>query len=338
MRHAAQDPFRLAIKVAKNRRRIGLDSTVISIGSCFSEVVGRRLRDRHFRVVLNPTGTVYNPLAIAHALRRIAAGRTYRTSELFQFRGAWRSFDHSTAFNATSSRACLRGINGHLAEAHAACGKLDVLIITLGTAYAWFLKQNDRLVSNCHTVPQVHFDRRLMPPAVIAEQLAGLLEEFYERRPDLNVILTVSPVRYLRSDAHSNSLSKAHLMTAVGELEQRFPTLYYFPAYELVLDELRDYRFFGRDRAHLSEEAEEYVWQRFIEACLDKRAGEFLAAVEPIIRATEHRIRDGGGEETVRFARGQYAAVRAVEKEFPEVKLERERAHFGRLARPARGS
>jgi hypothetical protein len=268
---------------------------------------------------------------IAQILRRISAGRTYRTAELFQYGGSWRSFDHSTTFNAPTARKCLRGINARFAKARDTCAELDTLIITMGTAYTWFLKRNDRLVSNCHTIPQVNFDRRLIPAAVIAEQLGGVLAELYARRPDLNVILTVSPVRHLRSNPHQNSLSKAHLMAAAGELEERFPQLYYFPAYEIVLDELRDYRFYGRDKAHLSEEAEEYVWQRFAEACLDTRAREFVAEIEPVVRAMGHRPRDEGAEATTRFAREQYGKVRALEKKFPQARLEAERAHFERL-------
>jgi hypothetical protein len=327
----ARESFRSVVPVARNPRLLDTGQPIVCIGSCFVEAMGRRLQSSHLDVDLNPTGILYNPAVIAAALRRIVSGAPWVSSDLFAHAGLWRSWDHDTSFTASSRRAALREMNKRLRLAHQRIERLNTLILTFGTAFAWRLNDGDRLVANCHTLPGDRFTRSLTPMNEIVDDFAPVLDQLYLARPHLNVILTVSPVRHLRNDAHENSVSKAHLMAAAHALESRFPQLYYFPAYEIVMDELRDYRFYERDYAHLTGEAEDYIWQRFCEACLSPRAQRLVAEMAPLVRAMEHRVLKPRTDATKAFARSQIALVDKIEQRYEGLSLSDERAYFRRL-------
>ncbi len=324
------DPLRTVVPVAPLRSRIGPHHAVLCLGSCFAEAIGRRLAEHCFRTQLNPLGPLYNPSSIAQTLDRLLHGRLWTSRELRTHGGLWFSFDAHAECAADTRPTALRRLNSRIAPVIDLVPRLDVLLLTFGTAWVWELRENGRIVANCHRVPAEHFTRRLLSVDEIVVPWTELLECLYALRPELRVVLTVSPVRHLRDNPHDNTVSKAHLVSAVYRLEKRFPALHYFPAYEIVLDELRDYRFFARDHAHLSAEAEEYVWRRFCQAALSPEGSELLEAVEPLLRAAEHRPR-GGGSALHRFAREQLARLEAVESRFAGTDCSALRAHFSGL-------
>ncbi len=313
--------------------RVALADTILCLGSCFAEAIGVSLREHCIDVDVNPFGTVYNPVTVANTLERLLDGRRYRTAELFEHEGLWRSFDHHTSFAASSADRCVRGLNARLIDAHRRMGALDTMMVTFGTAHVWALRDSGRIVANCHRLVQRRFARRLLAIDEIVERWSNLLDRLFSRQPALHVVLTVSPVRYLRDGAHENSVSKAHLMAAAYRLEQQFERLYYFPAYEVVIDELRDYRFFARDRAHITDEAREYVWGRFVDACLDKRARAFVERFAGIRASMQHRPGRGGPDAVAAFARRRLEAVGRLRREFPELALRWAEEHFENLLR-----
>lgn len=311
--------FRTVVPVAENPRPIALNHTILSIGSCFAEIMGRRLRDYRFHSVSNPAGVLFNPRSVADCLRRGLRGTPYARHELFEHESLWHSLDHHSEFSAGTADECLTRINTRLAMAHRQMARLDTLLVTFGTALAFCLRdEKDRVASNCHKLPATQFDRRLLTVESIVADWVPLLEQLYAQRPDLNVIITVSPVRHLRDEPHENTVSKAHLVCAVHALEQRFPQLYYFPAYEIVLDELRDYRFFAPDMAHPNETAGQYVWQQFAAACLAPRAQQFVHELDPVFQGLTHTHHHPGSSKARESRRRLEERLAALRASYPE--------------------
>ncbi|MBD3316159.1 MAG: GSCFA domain protein [Chitinivibrionales bacterium] len=325
-------PFRTIVDFSPNSLRIDHDRAVLLVGSCFSEHIGSRLGDFRFRLCSNPTGVLYNPLSIVKAIHRVLEGREYTQEEMFHDRGQWKSFDHHSRFNASTVEKCLDRANNSLRRAGGALDSLGTLILTFGTAFVYRLASDERVVANCHRLPHTNFTRSLAGVGEIVTSCRELLSILYERDANLNVIFTVSPVRHLRDSPHENQVSKSHLITAVYELERLFPNAYYFPSYEIMMDELRDYRFYDSDMVHPSSVAIDYLWERFTESCISPRGIRFIKAYAPILKACEHRIQDLDSESTRSFAKGQLDRIDRLNNEFPEVSLRNDRIYFESLA------
>jgi hypothetical protein len=222
----------------------------LGIGSCFVEQIGQRLKARKFSSFHNPLGIAFNPYSVALGLARVIHRKEYQPADLFEYQGLWHSFDHHGSFSAPSPAQALAEIESAQKAAQAQFQKASVLILTLGTANVWEHLLEKRSVSNCHKLPRVSFQRRRMELAEIVAALGKALEASLEVHPELKVILTVSPVRYLREGIIENGRSKATLLLATEQLCQAFPQVHYFPAYELLMDDLRDYRYYAEDLAH----------------------------------------------------------------------------------------
>ena len=260
--------FRTAIKPAPATIRVDHSSGIMMLGSCFSDNIGRRLLDGLFDVDVNPMGTLYNPASIASALDDIMERREFAAADLFEHDGRWHSFAHHSRFSGTDPEKVLKGINSRLRTAHDNLRLGRVLIVTLGTAWIFSLRATGRVVSNCHKLPQAMFERSRMSVSDIVTLWQPLLSRLREFNPSLQVIFTVSPIRHLADGAHGNQLSKATLLLAVDALIEAASTVMpteavcpdgtillidpvppmameYFPAYEALMDDLRDYRFYA---------------------------------------------------------------------------------------------
>ncbi|MFP4417114.1 MAG: GSCFA domain-containing protein [Fibrobacterota bacterium] len=331
-KRSAASAFRTMVPITPNQHRISHGSSIVSIGSCFAENIGDRLTDFRFEPLQNPTGVVYNPLSLAASLMRLLKGTPYSPDDTFEFNGCWRCFDYHSRFSAVTQDELLQNINGILSYTHRFLNSLDTLIITLGTAYGYFLKDTDQVVSNCHRLPAKRFDRRLITNEEASRRLSEVLEYLLFLRPSLNVIMTVSPVRHLRDNPHENSISKAHLLCCVENIQRIFPEhVYYFPAYEIMIDELRDYRFYERDMAHPSDLAVDYIWDQFCKACLSDEAQGFVADYEPVRNARNHRIENSSSSQTRQFARTMLEKIDRLEKKHPNIALDDDRDYFNTL-------
>lgn len=326
-----QAAFRTVVAPEPSPRRITLERATLSLGSCFAEHMAQKLADYRFPVCSSPTGTLYNPFSVASALRRILGANPYTAEELFEHEGMWKSFDHHSRFDAPSVEEALQRINTALEQASGMVEKLGSIVLTFGTSWVYRLAGEDRVVANCHRLPSDRFERRLASVEEIISEYEALLDIVYRSYPELNIIMTVSPVRHLRDDPHENGVSKAHLLAAIYRLERRFSQIYYFPSYEIMMDELRDYRFYEANMTHPSGVAIDYIWMRFAEACLDEQAQGFLTAYEPIRRARGHRVQGAGSAAAKRFARRQLEKIERVARQFPMVDLAEDRAFFAGL-------
>lgn len=272
------------------RERVTLDHThrVLLLGSCFAEHVGRRMADACFRADVNPFGVLYNPGSIALALIRLLDGMP-DDSYFRDAAGVWHSWDHSGLFSAATLADCCARVGARLLPARQCMERLDRLFVTFGTNRVYRLRSDGRVVANCHKQPAALFAEDALTAAEIVRTWSDLLDRLFARRPRLDVVFTVSPYRYAKYGFHGSQLSKAVLLVAVDELCQRYPRCHYFPAYELVVDELRDYRFYEADMLHPSAQAVDYVWERFGDWAFGDTTRAFLTDWAPVCRALSHR-------------------------------------------------
>ena len=244
-------------------------SGIVSLGSCFADEIGDRLREGDFRIEQNPFGTLYNPASIAAALHRIIDDREIDASDLVQHEELWHSWHHHGSFSRPTQEECLATCNNRIHQANAALKEASLLMVTFGTA--WVFEHKGMVVANCHKLPPQEFVRRRMTVEEIVALWSPLLQKLSTFNPQLTTLFTVSPIRHMADGAHGNQLSKATLLLAVDELLSSLTSHLspcYFPAYEIVLDELRDYRFYGPDMTHPTPLAVDVVWERFQSATM----------------------------------------------------------------------
>ncbi len=295
-------------------------------GSCFAASIGRRLADAKFRCDVNPYGVLYNPLSIAISLQEIVQGKTYAADDLFMYRGLWHSPMHHSDFSAPTTEEALSAINGRLAQARQELDTLDVLLLTFGSSYIYKDKASGCIVGNCHRLPESHFERCRLTVEEIAEAYFPLLNTLTALRPNLKVIMTVSPIRHLRDGLHTNQLSKATLLLAIDELQRHCPEhVFYFPAYELLLDELRDYRFYADDLVHPSDTAVQIVWERLAEACFSDETRRIIDQCSRINDMLAHRPSRPESEEYKRFLEQIMLKINQANEEYPYLDFQKER-------------
>lgn len=321
-------PMNLYTAVDQPSRLPSLEQSrrLMLLGSCFAMNMGAKLLEAKFRCDVNPYGVLYNPESISAALREMQGGKTYDREDLFHYRGLWHSPMHHGAFSAAKAEDALQGINRRLTTACAALRELDCLLITFGTAWLYESKETGRVVANCHKLPEKSFLRRKLSVESIAEDYTSLLSDLFARNPKLEVIFTVSPIRHVRDGMHANQLSKATLLLAIDALQNTFPErVFYFPAYELLLDELRDYRFYAEDMLHPSEVAVRYLWQRFSHTCFTSQALQIMQESEDIRKALTHQPFHPSSTEYKRFLEQIVLKIDRLTEKYPYLDFQNER-------------
>lgn len=305
--------------------RFSCTERMLLLGSCFAENIGTRLARNKFNVDINPFGTLYNPASIAAALRRLLHPERFTAGDLLQHEGVYHSFSHHSRFSSTSETECLRNINDRLEASTNEFRKTTYLVVTLGTAYVYRLKSSGEVVANCHKLPEKMFDRSMLTVGKIIAEWKELLLSLWEQNPDLKILFTVSPIRHWKDGAHGNQLSKATLLLSVDELQAAYPErIAYFPAYEIMMDELRDYRFYATDMLHPSELAIDYIWQRFTENFLSDETKGILKEWAEIQKAINHRPFQPESDAYKRFISQTLLKMERINEKFPSFDLTKE--------------
>lgn len=308
--------------------RIGYQDHILSLGSCFAEHIGQRLANCHFYSLLNPYGILYNPLSIAQGLQRLLQDAPFQQRELFRNQGLWHSFFHHGAFSHPDPEGALAGMNQAYRQAQGFLLTANRLVLTFGTAFVFIYRPSGEVAANCHKLPGSAFERRRLSTREVIAALEPVLYELKNRQPGLEVALTVSPVRHIRDGLTENQRSKATLLLACGELCQQLPFAHYFPSYEIMMDELRDYRFYAADMIHPSEVAIDHIWQRFGQAFFDLPTQQLIHRIGKIIAASRHRPLHPQSEPHLQFLRQQLEIAAQLEREFPFLNMDRERKVF----------
>lgn len=311
---------------SKHLPRCSQADSLMLFGSCFATEIGQRLCDAKFRCDVNPYGVLYNPASIATALREVMEGAHYTAENLFELGGCWHSPMHHSSFSDERRERVLEDINLRLEKAHTQLASCRMLLLTWGTAYVYTDKRTGRVVGNCHKRPERAFARRRLSVEEIVEEYTDLITALTQQGWDGQMVCTVSPIRHIRDGLHENQLSKATLLLAIDRLQQTFPDrVFYFPAYEIVLDELRDYRFYAEDMVHPSELAVRYVWQRFTEACLTAEARQVAAFCEEIHKALAHKPFRPESEEYKRFLGQIVLKIEQISGKYPYLDFQNEK-------------
>ena len=307
---------------------------LLLVGSCFTEQIGKKLSAHKFRVMENPNGILFNPVSIAKAVMSYADEKIYSAEELFFFNELWAGPEHHTKFSDPDKEKALGKINLSQVAAITFIREIDWLLVTLGSAflYEWRDKEPGELyanvAANCHKVPTDKFDRRLAEPKEIVDILKLMEKRVKAINPGVKIIYTISPVRHLREGFVENNRSKAALIQAVHELTNE-EDVFYFPAYELVIDDLRDYRFFAEDLAHPNYAATNYVWEKFIPAAIDDSSRSAMADINELNAAITHKPFNPASEAHRAFLQANHKKTLHLKEKFPYLDLNDELRFFG---------
>lgn len=313
---------------------ISYRDSILMVGSCFTENMAGYLRDHKFSVMDNPQGILFNPVSVLSCLQRITDCRHLTEQDLFFYNDCYHSWEHHGEFSSPRMDDSLDVINASITRAHHFLHDAGMLVITLGSAWVYQLTemaplyQPGKVVANNHQAPANWFQKELLQPATIVDAFAAWLKPLLQKQPRLRVLLTVSPVRHLREGTIQNNLSKAVLLQAVHQLASIFEGVHYFPAYELVVDDLRDYRFYAEDLVHPNYQATKYVWENWVKACVDDESRDIMASVKDIRLAFQHTPLHPDTARHQNFLKEYARKTIELMAAHPWLKLEDELAYF----------
>ena len=278
--------FRTEVPIAPKKPEIDYGSKVLLVGSCFVENIGKKLEYFRFQNSINPFGILFHPAAILNFFLKVEEEKEYSEEDIFFHNDLWHSFDAHSDFNTTQKREILDALNSAVKQASEFLREATHVVLTPGTAWAYRSVETNKIVANCHKLPQKKFNKEL---TAVEEDLQRSVDVLRKLNPSAEIILTVSPVRHLKDGFVENQRSKARLISAVHEVVQANERIHYFPAYEIVMDELRDYRFYGEDMVHPNSVAVDYIWQKFAETWISSEAAKTMKEVDSIQKGLSHR-------------------------------------------------
>lgn len=320
--------LRTTFPVEASQSRISYNTPVMFIGSCFAEEIGSRMTEGKMKVMINPTGIVYNPYSVGNAIDIILENRIFTEDNMYNYEGKHISFSHSTDYSSEIISEALDRVNSSTSNAHHFLKKARFLFISFGTARIYRFKESNIIVSNCHKLPQSFFTREMLTVEEIISDWSAILRRLQSFNNDLRVIFTISPVRHWKDGAHGNQVSKSILFLAVEELLEHQNAGGYFPAYELVMDDLRDYRFYADDMLHPSQAAIEYIWKTFSDCYFDTGIMELWKEVQGIAKTRNHRLLSNSPTGKREFANHILEKIASIEKKNPDINFARERSYF----------
>ena len=301
---------------------------LLLIGSCFTENMHDRLVQHKFNTLSNPHGILFNPLSVANSLNSYIDKKEYTDTDLFHLNELWNSWEHHTRFSHIDKAVALQGINHSQQQAATFAIDADWIIITLGSAFQYYLKESGKPVSNNHRAPSQWFEKRLLDISTIVTALGDALSRLFTYNQKVRVIFPISPVRHIRDGVIDNNRSKARLLEAVHTLCESYDRTYYFPAYELVIDILRDYRYYDIDFVHPNYLATSVVWEHFINACMDEPTRRLMKEINEIVIARNHKPRFPGTEAHGKFMRSHSEKVAKLMQKHPYLNLREELDYF----------
>lgn len=303
---------------------------LLLIGSCFSEHMGMRLADAKFGVLENPHGILFNPLSVCHSLATYIDATILGEDELFLLNEVWNHWDFHSRFSNIDKEEALNNMNRSIIQAHGFLKDADWLMITLGSSFQYFLVTENHAVANCHRAPGQWFDKRLLRIEAIEEALHTTLEKLKVFNPNIKIIFTISPVRHIRDGVVDNNRSKARLIEVIHEIVDRNAHCYYFPAYELLIDVLRDYRYYDVDLVHPNFAATQVVWDQFANTFFTNDTKKIATLMQALSTAKNHKVRFEATAAFQKFAKSFLDKIEQYEKAYPYVNFNAEKAYFAK--------
>ena len=289
---------------------------ILLTGSCFTEHIGNHLMDAKFKVLQNPNGILFDTLSVCRSLISYVQNKQYNETDLFYLNDCWHSWEYHSRFSNIDKDLCLHNINASQNQAHQFLANADWLIITLGSSFCYKLVETHAAVANCHKAPAKEFNKHLCTIEESVSALDAAMHQLFHFNPKLKIIFTISPVRHLRDGVVENNRSKARLIETVHHLVNKFDKLYYFPAYELVIDVLRDYRFYDVDLAHPNYAATSFVLEKFSESCFDAGTISLMEEIRKIVIARNHKPFNATSQQHKQFLQTHLERSKALQKKY----------------------
>jgi hypothetical protein len=319
--------FHLHVQPPSFSTKLTYNESLLFIGSCFAENMALRMQTHKFNTLLNPHGVVYNPESIATAIRHYLTKKVYDEQDLFFANECYHSWEHHSCFSTTNAAACLSEINEQITQAHAALKNAGWLFITFGSAFVYRHKQTGKRVSNCHKQPQQEFIKELLTVNELVNIYKELIADLQKWNSQLKIVFTVSPVRYIRDGIVENTLSKARLIEVVHQLKDD-KKIMYFPAYELIIDDLRDYRFYKEDLVHPTDQAIDYVFEKLRASLFDETTTALFEKINDVVKAKAHRVFQEDTESHQKFRSTYFNRCKQLQQQYPFLVLEEELDYF----------
>ncbi len=311
--------------------KITYNDTLLLMGSCFSDNVGALLQQAKFNVLYNPTGIVFDPLSVAAHLIDYATGKRYQSHELFQYDELWHSWLHHSSFSSPSHTQTLSSINQSICKGQDYLQSASYVFITLGTAFSYSLIKENSAVANCHKAPKEWFEKKLLSIANMVAVLQQSMDKVKAINPTIQFVFTVSPVKHIRDGIVENNQSKARLIEVVHALVASEKQCSYFPAYELVTDILRDYRFYASDLAHPTKQAIDFIFAHFCQTYFTPHTQQLVKEIQQIVLAQNHKVLHPSTAKHIQFFKQYFDKTIALQLVLPNLNWENELNYFKRV-------
>jgi hypothetical protein len=310
--------FTTKVPIEKYQNQIDYNSKIISIGSCFAENMGEKFEYFKFQNSVNPFGIIFNPISIENLINRAVNKIEFTEDDIFFHNDLWHCFEVHSLLNNTSSELMLQNLNKVLHLFRTQIIEASQVVVTYGTSWVYRHKASNKIVANCHKVPQNQFDKEILSLEIIEKSIQNTINFIRQLNPNCNFIFTISPVRHIKDGFVENQLSKAHLITALHKVVTLSSSkCNYFPSYEIMMDELRDYRFYADDMLHPNQTAIDYIWIKFFENYVSESEFELMNQVCEIQRALKHKPFNPNSESHQKFLANLDAKIDQLQQKLP---------------------
>ena len=320
--------FRTTVEPTKSNNQISYSSNLFFIGSCFSDNIGTKLKLHKFNVENNPFGVLYNPVSIKNSLEIILQKQKITDNDLIFQNSLWQSFKFHSVFSNPNKEKYLEKINTKITNSYSQLKNTNYLFITFGTSWIYEYNKTHEIVANCHKFPAKEFTRKILTISKIVEQYVELINNIKEINTTINIVFTLSPVRHWKDGAEKNLQSKSILLLAIKELVEKFPFVSYFPSYEIMMDDLRDYRFYKDDMLHPNNTAINYIWDKFKETYLNPSTEYLIKQSLKLNKAMNHRPLNRNSEDYQIFVQKQLNLISKLKTEYPYLNFKQEEQFF----------
>jgi GSCFA family len=313
--------FRTILPIQKAAFDIDYQTPILSIGSCFTENIGVRLNDLRLPICINPFGIVYNPISMSESINYLMTDKYLTENDIFQYNGLYHSWQHHGRFSSPDKAKILRGVNSEIIQARQILPKAKVLMLTLGTAHVFLENKSYQVVANCHKVPASYFEQKRLSVEEVVENLTYTFDSILRQNIDCQIIITVSPIRHIKDGFIENQRSKATLLLAAEALCHQYANVHYFPAYEILMDDLRDYRFYEADMIHPNSQAIDYIWQQFLTTYFSEKTQNIMREVSKLNAMQKHRPLHSDTEGYHQFVDKLEKYERALKIKYPFIEF-----------------
>lgn len=307
------------IEISKAKNQIDYSSNLFLLGSCFVENIGEKFSYYKFKSAQNPTGILFSPIGIENIINRAVNSIEFTTNDAFQLNEQWHCFEAHSALSSSSQEGLIRNLNIGLEQTKTQLNNATHLFITLGTSWVYKHLESSKLVANCHKVPQKEFSKEIISVEEVYSSLKQILKWVKSVNTAVEVIFTVSPVRHIKDGFVENQRSKAHLLAAIGQLVSEQKGVHYFPSYEIMMDELRDYRFYQSDMIHPNNVAVNYIWEKFYNAWIQLESHNIMSKVDEIQKGLAHRAFNPESHQHKKFLENLQKKINSVQAAYPHI-------------------